>query len=117
MIAQRSDVDDLAIRDAVSELQAFVLARYPDAVFEAFPNDEPEGVYLRIIVDIDDPMDVIEAILPRLAEMQTDGLPVYPSRFARSSGSWLTWKGGQDTRRWNTERARDREKTSTYHSM
>jgi hypothetical protein len=78
MIAQRRDVDDLAVRDAVSELQAMVLTRYPDAVFEAFPNDEPEGVYLRIIVDIDDPMDVIEAILPRLAEMQTDGLPVYP---------------------------------------
>lgn len=78
MIAQHRDADELAVQDAVSELQALVRLHYPDAEFEAFPNDDPEGIYLRIVVDIDDPSDVIEAILPRLADMQTDGLPIYP---------------------------------------
>lgn len=55
-----------------------IRARYPDAAFEAFPNDDPPGIYVRITVDIDEPGDVIDAILPRLVEMQLDGLPIYP---------------------------------------
>jgi hypothetical protein len=81
MIAQPQtrDVVDLPIEQGIAGLKEMILARFPGTVFQAFPNTDPPGIYLRVTVDIDDPDEVIDLILPRLVEMQLEeGLPIYP---------------------------------------
>ena len=44
---------------AIEELKALVLAKYPDARFRVYRSEEPEGIYLGTIVDIEEPSDVM----------------------------------------------------------
>lgn len=78
MIARSHEVGP-ELQDAIAELQSMILARFPDAVFEALENDDPPGIYLRVTVDIDDTDEVMDTIIGRLVDMQVDeGLPIYP---------------------------------------
>jgi len=68
---------------AVDELRALILATYPDARFAVGHGDDPPGVRLRAIVDVEDIDEVIDLVMDKLYEIQVErGLPVYiiPSR-------------------------------------
>lgn len=55
-----------------------ILARFPDATFTVAEEDDPEGVYLTPMVDIEDTSDVMDVILSRMVDMQVDeDLQVY----------------------------------------
>ena len=66
------------IEAALAELRQLIRARYPDAAFEIFRGEDPEGVYLRVIVGIDDPDEVMDVILRRLYDFEVEqALPIY----------------------------------------
>lgn len=68
---------DERIRAAITELKQRIEQRYPDVVFDLYAHDEPEGVYLRATVDIDDIDEVIDLVIDRLVDMHIEGLPVH----------------------------------------
>lgn len=81
MVAAHYDygIDEPLMRDAIAEIQDLVRSTYPDAAFEVFPSSTVGGVYMRIIVDIDDPDDVTALIIDRVADLQINHeLPLYP---------------------------------------
>lgn len=69
---------DSRMQDAVAELQDLIRSHYPSTTFTVGEADEPDGVYMRAIVDVDDTDDVIEVFLDRLVDFQVDeDLPIY----------------------------------------
>ncbi len=81
MVATHYDygINEPPMQHAIAEIEALVRSRYPDAAFEVFPSSNVAGVYMRIIVDIDEPDDVTALIIDRVADMQIDDeLPLYP---------------------------------------
>lgn len=63
---------------ALDELRALILAAYPDACFEVFKGYDPDGTYLRAIVNADDINDVMDVFIERLVEFQDeDDLDIY----------------------------------------
>lgn len=69
---------DPRIDDALEELRALIAARYPDATFDVFHRDDPDGMRLRARVDIEDLDEVMDIVLDKLYEVQVErGLPVY----------------------------------------
>ena len=67
------------MQQALQDSQGLVRARYPGARSELAPSpDEPQGVHLVTIVDIDDPDEVMDLVLERVLHFQLeDGLPVH----------------------------------------
>jgi len=66
------------IEAAIAELRAAVARAFPTATFEVRTGDDPEGVYLLPIVDIEDTDVVFDVVADRLLELQIDErLPVY----------------------------------------
>lgn len=54
--------------------------KWPSALFEVSRGEDPEGIYLTVIVDIDDTDAVMDLVIDRLLEMQIEQyLPVYVS--------------------------------------
>lgn len=81
MIAPQYDygINEPRMQDAIAEIKSLVLDDYPDALFKAFPSSNVNGVYLRIIVDVEEPGDVSDLLLARMVEMHIDEeLPIYP---------------------------------------
>jgi len=69
---------DSRMRAAIAELQALILDRYPDTTFTEGGADESDGVFVRAVVDVDDPDEVTELFIDRMIDLQVeDGLPVY----------------------------------------
>jgi|SRR5579883_1237296 hypothetical protein len=63
---------------AVEELRALISARYPGSTYELAAGDDPEGLYLTVIVDADDPDEVVDLFVDRLLKLQIDErLPLY----------------------------------------
>ncbi len=78
MSAERITDLDERIRNALDELKGMVVARYPKAIFEVCQGEDPEGVYLKAIVDIVDVDEVLDGLLDKLYVLQVEqGLPVY----------------------------------------
>lgn len=72
------DEADPRIQAALAELRALIAARYPDAGFSTYRGDDPDGVYLKAIVDVDDLDEVTDLFMDRLLDFQIEGgLPVY----------------------------------------
>ena len=67
------------MQEAVSELQATIVRRYPSATFSlAHPEDEPSSVELTAVVDVDDPDEVLDAVIDRVIDLQVDEqLPIH----------------------------------------
>lgn len=64
--------------EAIATLEGVIRDRYPDATFDAFQGEDPDGVYLRATVDLDDPDEVMDAVVDTLYELQVEqGLPIY----------------------------------------
>ncbi len=64
---------------AIAEIEALILAHYPEAIFDIALGDDPEGTYLTATVDIEDTDEVMDVIVDRMLEMQVEeGIPLYP---------------------------------------
>ncbi|HEY7061955.1 MAG TPA: hypothetical protein VII06_10770 [Chloroflexota bacterium] len=58
-------------REAVTELQAAIRTRYPSAVFElTLSPGDPHSLHLNVIVDLDDPDEVVEL-------QAEEGIPIH----------------------------------------
>ena len=69
---------DPDIQATIEELKQLVRDRYPDTQFKVFRGEDPDGMYLVPVVDIDDLGEVVDVFLPRMVELQVEGgLPVY----------------------------------------
>jgi hypothetical protein len=95
------------VRDAVSELKATIVARYPSARFEIVRAvDDPKSYDLLVTVASADPDDVLDLVVNRVVEMRVeqsiplhvlalqpdDGLPVARSAQRRQAGR-ARWPG------------------------
>jgi hypothetical protein len=64
--------------EASTELEILIRKAYPDAHFSRLWLDDPEGMYLRVIVPVDDPEEVFDLVCDRLLHFQIEeGLPLY----------------------------------------
>jgi len=69
---------DPRMQAAVAELQELIRSHFPTATFDVGEADDPDGVYMRAVVDIDDTDEVTEVFIDRLVDMQVEeGLPIY----------------------------------------
>ncbi len=67
------------MKQAISELEALVRQRYPDATFQVTRHPEDsEAVLLKAEVDVEDRDEVMDVVIDRMVEMQSDeDLPVF----------------------------------------
>jgi hypothetical protein len=66
------------LEEAMSELEALIARRYPDARFAAGEGEDPDGIYLRATVDVEDMGEVVDVFIDRLIELQVEeGLPLF----------------------------------------
>jgi hypothetical protein len=62
----------------IAELRTKVAQRYPEATFEVFEGEDPNGTYLRAIVDVEDTDEVVDLVVDRMLDLQVEeGLPLY----------------------------------------
>jgi hypothetical protein len=100
MKATEDLLTDPRIQAAVAELQKLIRARFPEATFSVGLGDDPPGVYLRAVVDVDDRWEFIDLVSDRLADMQFDEeLPIYlvPSRTPERNAA--IWRAILESRR------------------
>lgn len=73
------DITDPKMQAAVDELQQLILACFPSTTFTVGEEpEEPDSVYMRVIVDVDDTDEVADVFIDRLADFQIDeNLPLY----------------------------------------
>ncbi len=78
MSEQQITMTDSNVQAAVAELQQHIQHHYPHATFEVGRGDDPEGVYLRATVDVEDTDAVVDVVIDRLIELQVEAeLPIY----------------------------------------
>lgn len=78
MTAAHDPLSDPRVQAAVEEIKGLIACHYPEATFTVGLGDDPEGVYLRPVVDIEDRGEVVDVFLDRLVEFQVeDALPLY----------------------------------------
>jgi hypothetical protein len=66
------------LAEAMREIEALIASRYPEARFAVSEGEDPDGIYLRATVDVEDMGEVVHVFIDRLVEMQVEeGLPVY----------------------------------------
>lgn len=66
------------IQAALAELRERISERYPTASFAVSLGEDPEGVYLTAMVDVEDTDAVVDIFIDRLLATQVEeGLPVY----------------------------------------
>jgi hypothetical protein len=79
MIAYKNDLrSNPRIRAAIAEFRELISSHYPNTTFSESIGEDPIGVWLTAVVDIDDPDEVLDLITKRLVEIQVnEGLPLY----------------------------------------
>src|SRR5438067_7522288 len=66
------------LQAAVTELQDLILGHYPAATFRVARGEDPEGIYVKATVDVEDTDEVVNVFIDRMLDLQIDeGLPVY----------------------------------------
>jgi hypothetical protein len=71
---------DAQMQTAIEELRTLILQHYPEANFSVGTGEDPDGVYLRAIVDVEDRGEVINVVIDRLVALQVDeNLPIFVS--------------------------------------
>jgi hypothetical protein len=74
----QQQVQDPRSQHALAALQARIVHHDPSAPFEVAAGDDPGGIYLTPIIDIEDTDAVLAVVLDRLIELQVDeGLPIF----------------------------------------
>ena len=75
---QHVTVGDQRVSAALTELQALIRGRYPDATFAVFRRDDREGIRQWGTVAHASTDGVLDAVIDRLYELQVEhGLPIY----------------------------------------
>lgn len=80
MSRERARAIDLnpRMQRALDDLKRMIQQKYPTAAFEVSVGDDPEGVYLTPIVDVEDTEEVFDVVVGRLLELQIEEkLPLY----------------------------------------
>jgi hypothetical protein len=77
MRQERAGSTDPRIAAALVDLQNRIKARYPAATFSTFHGEDPDGMYLRTTVDIEDPEEALDTVIDRLVELGDEEVPVY----------------------------------------
>jgi hypothetical protein len=73
MSAERTNPIDPRVQSAVDELEGLIRGQYPTATFEvSHGQDEPENIHLTATVDVDDPDEVLKAVIDRVVELQVE---------------------------------------------
>lgn len=66
------------MEEAVTELIALIRGRFPEATFAIGHGEDPDGIYLTAMVDVDDRGEVIDVFIERLIDLQLEeGLPLF----------------------------------------
>src|SRR5687768_3105374 len=70
---------DPRAQSALLQLQDLIRGRFPTASFEVSRSeDDAENIHLFTTVDVEDPDDVLDVVIDRVLEMQTEeSLPVH----------------------------------------
>ncbi|MGH2532914.1 MAG: hypothetical protein ACRDJW_11505 [Thermomicrobiales bacterium] len=75
---QTIEEHDSRMQDALAEMRDRISDRFPGTVFTITHGEDPDGIRLTAIVDVDDLADVTDAFVSRLTDLQVDeGLPIY----------------------------------------
>ena len=88
--------DDERIKQGIAELQGIIRSHFDEAAFAVFRGDDPEGVYVRVTVDVEDTDEVVNIFLERLLELQVEEelplyvLPVRPAKWALEQAPQLS---------------------------
>jgi hypothetical protein len=78
MSPDRIERTDPRITAALDQLKDVIAAQYPAAHFDVFEGEDPDGVYLRATVDIEDSSDALTPALDTLYALQVEQeLPIY----------------------------------------
>lgn len=79
MSIENLNEQDPDIQNALNELKEIIQRRYPEAAFDVSRGEDPEGLYLRATVDIEDVDEIFDKpLLDRLFDAQVEKrLPVY----------------------------------------
>ncbi|MDP9469086.1 MAG: hypothetical protein M3Q71_00245 [Chloroflexota bacterium] len=100
MTRERNQLSDPRMHAAIEELQGLIAARYPAATFNVGLGEDPEGVYLRATVDVEDRGEVVDVFIDRLVDLQTEeGLHLYvvPGRPPERNAAILRAKASRTT--------------------
>lgn len=64
---------------ALGTLQEHIMRRYPDARFAVTDGEDPDGVHLNVLLDVDEPHELFDdAFCDLLLDLYgEDGLPLY----------------------------------------
>jgi len=66
------------MREAVDEIEGSIRAVHPRASFALASGEDPDGLYVSAVVEIDDLDTVVDLFVDRLVELQVEaGLPLY----------------------------------------
>ena len=66
------DLSSPRMQAAIEEIERLIQQRYPAAIFQVEPGDDPTGMYVLVTVDVEDTDAVVEAYIDRLLELQID---------------------------------------------
>lgn len=71
-------MDDPRMQEAIAQMQSLITERFPGTTFAVGEGDDPCGVHMTAVVDVDDIDDVVDHIIDQLVKVQIDdGLPLY----------------------------------------
>jgi hypothetical protein len=79
MKKQRPDLlSDERMLAAIGEIKQLILSGFPEATFSVGYGDDPFGVYIDAVVDVEDRFEVMDLYTDRLVDMQIeDELPLH----------------------------------------
>lgn len=78
MSSATPEIDYQRIDPIIAEFKQTISEHFPGTEFEQYLGEDPDGVYLIAIVDLEDPDEVIDLIIDRLVDVQTeDRLPLH----------------------------------------
>jgi hypothetical protein len=71
-------IADTRMQAAIAEMRELILSHFPETTFTVGEAEDPDGVYMRAVVDIDDTDEVTQIFIDRMIDLQVDeGLPLY----------------------------------------
>jgi hypothetical protein len=66
------------MKEAIEEMKAVILGRYPGTTFTLYEGEEPQGIYLIATVDREDMGEVADLFIDREVELQVEeNLPLF----------------------------------------
>ncbi|MGI8977205.1 MAG: hypothetical protein ACR2GS_10850 [Thermomicrobiales bacterium] len=78
MIDESFHITSPKMQAAVDELQELIRSHYSETTFTVGDADDPDSVYMRAVVDVDDTDEVTDVLIDRLVDLQVDeNLPIY----------------------------------------